>query len=149
MYLQMYKKCLNPDKLHERMIFISNMADYPNMFRNSILASSVLDRQALHPVSFIMWDATDEHVKDLGEWSQFALLFSCAGFHWLQSNLESHAILKSHRTVHVPIGCYFTFQIAHFLCCNLNANSLPATSLFVSANRLRLLLHIQSLICFQ
>ena len=40
--------------------------------------------------------------------------------YWLQPNLH-----------HMPISCFFTFQILHFPCCNLNASkSLPATSLF-------------------
>ena len=52
-------------------------------------------------------------------------------FYWLQSKLESLAILKSHRTVQVPIGCYFTFQISHFHRCNFSASkSLPVTSLY-------------------
>ena len=48
---------------------------------------------------------------------------SIVQFHWLQSNLESRAPLKSHRTVHVPVG---------FLRCKFNASmSLPVTSVFV------------------
>ena len=68
--------------------------------------------------------------------------FSIERFHWLQSNLKSREIPKPHRTVHVPIGCYFTFQIPHFPRCNI-----PAISLFVSARRLSLSLRIKSLIC--
>ena len=48
--------------------------------------------------------------------------FSVVRFHWLQSSLASRAILKSHRTVHVPIGCYFTLQIPPFPRFNFNAS---------------------------
>ena len=108
--------------------------------------------------------------------------------HWLQLNLESRAVLKSHRTVHVPVVCYVTFPISLFPRCDINANKSspvtkvnyqpqgrwdklatvrdsktdvssvnpfvrvnrrPVTSLFVSANRERLSLRTESLICFQ
>ena len=73
-----------------------------------------------------------------------ARYFSILRVYWLQSNLESRAILKSHSMVHVPIGCYFTFQIPHFPRCNFNASkSLSATSFVVSANRLWLSLRIK------
>ena len=99
-------------------------------------------------------DPTSERVKDCGEFRvhrghkslcfSIVLLywlllsrFPIVRFHWVQSNLASSTIMKSHRTVHVPIGCYLSFQISHFPRCNFNASkSLPATSLFVSANRL-------------
>ena len=64
--------------------------------------------------------------------------FSIVQFYWLESNLQSRAILKSHRTVHVPIGCHFTFQIPHILRCNFNASK----SLLLNANRLWLSLRI-------
>ena len=58
--------------------------------------------------------------------------FTIVRFHWVQLNLELRAILKSHRT---PIGCHFHLSNSTFHC-HLNAiKTLPATSLFVSANR--------------
>ena len=94
-------------------------------------------------------------------WLQIAVFFYCivhwllsrfsiVRYHWIHSNVESRAVLKSHRTVHVPFGCYFTFQIPLFPRCIFYAsNSLRATSFFVNANRLWLSLRNKSLICLQ
>ena len=69
-------------------------------------------------------------------------------FPLFQPTLESRAMLMSNRTIHVQIGCHFSFQFPHSPRCNFNASkSLPATSLLVSSNRLWSALRIKSLIC--
>ena len=78
-----------------------------------------------------MQDAAGERVKDFCSFLYRGHKSSCFFYCVISlapAQLASRAILKSHKTMHVPIGGYFTFQIPHFPRYNSNGSkSIPAT----------------------